>query len=160
MQRGAYHDPSAGRESLGAFWADGSRAVAGYRSGPQIAYDEIWRLYLSPLAPMPLASITPADVEDVIRARTRAADIHKVLRAILGRAVKAGKIATNPASAVQHSRPRAARSPGRCRGKNWTRSSRRCPTATARSSSSPPTPRSGGRSSWRCAPPGATSFAT
>jgi integrase len=110
MHRGAYHDPSAGRETLGAFWGD-ERTRRGLSERTAIAYDEIWRLYLQPLAPLPLAAITPADVEDVIRGRSRAADIHKVLRAILGRAVKAGKIATNPATAVsvgarEHTEPR------------------------------------------------------
>jgi integrase len=99
IHRGAYHDPNAGRETLGAFWAD-DRTRRGLSERTAIAYDEIWRLYLIPLAPLPLASITPADVEDVIRGRSRAVDIHKVLRAILGRAVKAGKIATNPAGSV------------------------------------------------------------
>jgi integrase len=109
MHRGAYHDPNAGRETLGAFWAD-VRTRARLSERTTIAYDEVWRLYLRELADRPLASITPTDVEDVIRGRSRAADIHKVLRAILGRAAKAGKIATNPAAAVTV-RPRARTEP-------------------------------------------------
>lgn len=111
MQRGAYHDPLAGRETLGAFWtAERARARATGRLSERtlVAYDEVWRLYLRDLADRPPASITPADVEDVIRGRARAADIRKVLRAILGRAVKAGKIATNPATGVEVARVRAA----------------------------------------------------
>jgi hypothetical protein len=99
--RGAYHDPNAGRETFGAFWDD-ERATAA-RTGrlserTLIAYDEIVRLYLEPLARRPLSSNTRANVEDVLRgAATRGADVRKVVRAILGRAVKAWKIATNPA---------------------------------------------------------------
>jgi integrase len=69
-----------------------------------IAYDEIWRLYLEPLADHPLNSVSRADVEDVIASTNspwRANDVAKVLRMILGRAVKAGKIGTNPASGVE-----------------------------------------------------------
>ena len=114
MHRGAYHDPNAGRETFGAFWAT-ERATAARTSRLSertlIAYDEIVRLYLAPLSTRPLSSITRADVEDVIRGRTRALDIRKVLRAILGRAVKAGKIAANPAVGVdvqkaEHREPR------------------------------------------------------
>jgi integrase len=105
--RGAYHDPNAGRETFGDFWQRERAAAA--RTGrlsdrTLIAYDEIVRLYLSPLADHPLASVTPADVEDVLRSApsaTRAADIRKVLRAILGRAVRAGRIAANPATGVE-----------------------------------------------------------
>jgi len=50
MHRGAYHDPNAGRETLGDFW--GTVRKTAQRSGrlserTLIAYDEIWRLYLS-----------------------------------------------------------------------------------------------------------------
>ena len=109
MHRGAYHDPNAGRETFGAFWDD-ERATAA-RTGrlserTLIAYTEIVRLYLEPLARRPLSSITRADVEDVVRgAATRGADVRKVARAILGRAVKAGKIATNPAAGVDVPKP-------------------------------------------------------
>jgi integrase len=107
MHRGAYHDPSAGRETLGAFWAQ-VRANA-ERTGrlserTLIAYDEIWRLYLSPLGDHPLNAISKADVEDVVASTNspwRANDVAKVLRMILGRAVKAGKIGTNPASGIE-----------------------------------------------------------
>jgi integrase len=114
MHRGAYHDPNAGRETLGAFGSE-VRANAA-RTGrlserTLVAYDEIWRLYLAPLGDHPLNAITKADIEDVIRGRTRAPDIHKVFRAILSRAVKAGKIAANPAvgvdvQKVEHREPR------------------------------------------------------
>ena len=107
MHRGAYQDPNAGRETLGTFWAQ-VRANA-ERTGrlserTLIAYDEVWRLYLSPLADHPLNTISRADVEDVITSTNspwRANDVAKVLRMILGRAVKAGKIGTNPASGIE-----------------------------------------------------------
>jgi hypothetical protein len=107
--RGAYHDPNAGREMFGAFWEE-ERAMAA-RTGrlserTLIAYDEIVRLYLKPLARRPLSSITRADVEDVVRgAGARGPDVHKVVRAILGRAVKAGKLAANPATGVDVRKP-------------------------------------------------------
>jgi integrase len=107
MHRGAYHDPNAGRETLGAFW--GQIRSAAERTGrlserTLIAYDEVWRLYLSPLADHPLNSISRADVDDVISSTNspwRANDVAKVLRMILGRAVKAGKIGANPASGIE-----------------------------------------------------------
>jgi integrase len=104
MNRGAYHDPSAGRETLETFWQDErARAVRTGRLSERtlIAYDEIFRLYLEPFAGRPLNTITRADVEDLVRGGgSRERDVHKVFRAILGRAVKAGKIASNPASAI------------------------------------------------------------
>jgi site-specific recombinase XerC len=117
MHRGAYHDPGAGRETLGAFW----RSVRGdaERKGrlserTLIAYDELWQLYLEPLGRRPLNTITRADVEALVEAAPspwRAHDVAKVLRMILGRAVKAGKIAANPASGIdlpkiEHREPR------------------------------------------------------
>ena len=68
--RRAYHDPNAGRETLGAFWQE-VRATAS-RTGrlserTLVAYDEIWRLYLEPgLGSHPLNAISRADVEDVV----------------------------------------------------------------------------------------------
>jgi integrase len=62
-----------------------------------------FRLYLEPLAGRPLNTITRADVEDILSATPsswRAHDVAKVLRMILGRAVKAGKIGSNPASGI------------------------------------------------------------
>jgi integrase len=103
MHRGAYHDPNAGRETFGAFWtAERRRAADTGRLSERtlIAYDEIVRAYLAPMTSRPLASITRADVEDAVGGR-RGADVLKVARAILGRAVKAGKIATNPAAGVE-----------------------------------------------------------
>ena len=106
--RRAYHDPNAGRETLGAFWQEVRATFS--RTGrlserTLVAYDEIWRLYLEPgLGSHPLNAISRADVEDVVAGATsapRARDVHKVLRAILGRAVKAGKIATNPAAGIE-----------------------------------------------------------
>jgi hypothetical protein len=152
MHRGAYRDPNAGRETFGAFWngeCEGARRTGRLSERTLIAYAEIVRLYLAPLVERPLNSITRADVEDVIRGRTRASDIHKVLRAILSRAVKAGSSRRIPRSA---STLRAARTPSRERspGRSSTAWSMPCPTAIARSSSSPPTRRCGGRSLWRC----------
>jgi integrase len=70
-----------------------------------VSYDEIWRLYLEPeLGRRPLNTITRENVGDVLATApspVRERDVHKVLRMILGRAVKAGKIATNPASGVE-----------------------------------------------------------
>lgn len=114
MHRGAYHDPNAGRETFAAFWTterERARRTGRLSERTLIAYDEVVRLYLARLSDHPLSSITRADVEDIVRSRARAADIHKVLRAILGRAVKAGKIATNPAAGVdvqkvEHREPR------------------------------------------------------
>ncbi len=111
--RGAYLDPSAGRETFGAFWnAERANAVRTGRLSERtvIAYEEIVKLYLAPLLDRPLSSITRADLEDVVRGR-RAVDVHKVARAILGRAMKAGKIAMNPATGVdvvkvEHREPR------------------------------------------------------
>ncbi len=104
MHRGAYHDPNAGRETFGAFWqTERAIAVRTERLSERtlIAYDEIVRLYLAPVSLRPLNTLTRADVEDAVRTGgSRAADVHKVLRAILGRAVKAGKIAANPAVGV------------------------------------------------------------
>jgi integrase len=104
MHRGAYHDPGAGRATLGAFWQDErARAARTGRLSERtlIAYDEIFRLYLEPLARRPLNTVTRADVEDLVRAGgSRERDVHKVLRSILGRAVKAGKLASNPATGV------------------------------------------------------------
>jgi integrase len=112
MHRGAYHDPSAGRETLGAFWIaerDRARTTGRLSERTLVAYDEIWRLYLSACTTRPLNTVTRADVEDVVHAAgSRAPDVHKVLRAILGRAVKAGKIATNPATGVEVARPRTS----------------------------------------------------
>jgi hypothetical protein len=51
MHRGAYHDPSLGRETLAAYWstvpADAMRKGR-LSERTLIAYDDIWRLYLSP----------------------------------------------------------------------------------------------------------------
>lgn len=70
-----------------------------------IAYDELWRLYVEPtLGSRPLNTITRADVEALVEAAPspwRAHDAVKVLRMTLGRAAKAGKIATNPASGIE-----------------------------------------------------------
>jgi len=107
MNRGAYHDPNAGRETLGSFWMHVRREAERNRRLSErtlIAYDEIWRIYLSPLAARPLNTITRADVEDVVTATPspwRAHHALKVLRMILGRAVKAGKLAVNPATGVE-----------------------------------------------------------
>ncbi len=107
MHRGAYHDPNAGRETLGAFWEEvraAARTSGRLSERTLISYDEIWKTYLRPLEGHPLNAISRADVEDVVgsaRSAPRARDVHKVLRAILGRAVKAGKIATNPAAGVE-----------------------------------------------------------
>jgi integrase len=101
------HDPNAGRETLGAFWAQvrsSAERTGRLSERTLIAYDEVWRLYLSPLGEHPLNAITPADVGDVLATTpspARERDVHKVLRMILGRAVKAGKIATNPASGIE-----------------------------------------------------------
>jgi integrase len=104
MHRGAYHDPSLGRETLEAFWREErARAARTDRLSERtlIAYDEIYRLYIAPAGTRPLNTITRADVEDLVRAGgSRERDVHKVLRAILGRAVKAGKIASNPATGI------------------------------------------------------------
>ena len=104
--RGAYNDPNAGRETLGDHWA-GVRADA-VRTGrlserTLVSYDEIWRLYLEPLARRPLNSISRADIEDVLATApspVRARDVHKVARMILGRALRTGKIGTNAASGI------------------------------------------------------------
>jgi hypothetical protein len=61
------HDPNAGRETLGAFWAQvrsSAERTGGLSERTLIAYDEVWRLYLSPLGEHPLNAITPADVGD------------------------------------------------------------------------------------------------
>ena len=105
--RGAYHDPAAGRETLGAFWR--SVRTDAERKGrlserTLIAYDELWRLYLEPLAGRPLNTITRADVEALVVSTPspwRATDTVKVLRMILGRAVKAGRIGANPAAGIE-----------------------------------------------------------
>jgi len=116
--RGAYNDPNAGRETLEALWQ--TVRTAGQASGrlserTLFAYDDIWRLYLGPkLGRRPLNTITRSDVEELVAAIPspwRAHDTLKVLRMVLGRAVRAGKITTNPASAIElpkieHSEPR------------------------------------------------------
>jgi integrase len=108
MHRGAYHDPNAGRETLEAFWRSvrTTAAATGRLSDRTlVAYDEIWRLYLAPaLGRRPLNAITRVDVEDVIATTPsawRAHDVLKVLRMVLGRAVKSGRIASNPAAGVE-----------------------------------------------------------
>ena len=108
MHRGAYHDPDAGRETLEAFWRNvrtTAEATGRLSERTLIAYDEIWRLYLAPaFGRRPLNTITRVDVEDLVRAAPspwRAQDVVKVLRMVLGRAVRAGKIAANPASGVE-----------------------------------------------------------
>lgn len=154
MHRGAYQDPNAGRETFGVFWeAERERARRTGRLSERtlIAYDEIVRLYLSPFATRPLSSITKADTEDMIRSRTRARDIHKVLRAILSRAVKAGRSLRIPPRAWTSRRWNTANR-GRSRARNSTGWWTPCPSATERLSSSPPTPRFAGpslsRSVW------------
>jgi hypothetical protein len=65
MHRGAYHDPSAGRETLGAFWIaerDRARTTGRLSERTLVAYDEIWRLYLSACTTRPLNTVTRADV--------------------------------------------------------------------------------------------------
>jgi integrase len=77
--------------------------VALHADGSQVG--ELWRLYIDPdLGSRPLNTITRADVEAVVEAAPspwRAQDAVKVLRMTLGRATKAGKIATNPASGIE-----------------------------------------------------------
>jgi integrase len=118
--RGAYHDPSLGRETLGSFWASvrADAARKGRLSERTLAYDELWRLYIEPdLGRRPLNTITRADVDAIVQAAPspwREQDTVKVLRMILGRATKAGKIATNPASRIEltkieHHEPRTLR---------------------------------------------------
>ena len=118
MHRGAYNDPNAGRETLEAFWRTaraGAEASGRLSERTLFAYDEIWRLYISPaLGRRPLNTITRADVEDLVGTTPsawRAHDVVKVLRSVLGRAVRAGKITANPASGVElpkieHQEPR------------------------------------------------------
>lgn len=107
MNRGAYQDPNAGPETLGAFWSAWPREAERLgRPGERtlIAYDELMRLYVLPtLGGRPLSSLTRADVDDVIASTSsawRAHDVHKVFRMLLGRAVRAGKIGRNPAEGV------------------------------------------------------------
>jgi integrase len=71
-----------------------------------IAYDELWRLYISPkLKDQSLSTITRADIERVVHAAAkrsawRAHDALKVLRRLLSAAVDAEAIARNPATRV------------------------------------------------------------
>ncbi len=106
---GRYRDPRAGRASLASFWR-AWRARAGASGHPSertlISYDELWRLYIEPaLGSKRLNAITRADVEQLVasvgaKSAWRAADVLKVTRMILGRAVAAELIATNPAARV------------------------------------------------------------
>ncbi|MGH9321027.1 MAG: tyrosine-type recombinase/integrase, partial [Vicinamibacteria bacterium] len=81
--------------------------IAGRPSERTLAsYREIWRLYLEPaLGRRPLASITRADVQEVVtslaeRSAWRATDALKVLRMLLNKATDEGIIARNPAARV------------------------------------------------------------
>jgi integrase len=105
--RGTYHDPKAGRETLADFWAtwrDGAARSGKPAERTLIAYDELWRLYLLPtLGKRPLNAITTADVQELVNGIAspwRARDAHKVLRMLLGQAVRRGKIGRNPAGGV------------------------------------------------------------
>jgi len=67
-----------------------------------------------PIGDQPLNTISRADVEDVVSSTSsawRANDVAKVLRIILGRAVKAGKIATEPGGRDRAAEDRAPRTP-------------------------------------------------
>lgn len=108
MHRGAYHDPNAGRETLAAFWTTvraSAQTTGRLSERTLIAYDDIWRSFLEPaLGARPMNTITRDDVDVLVDAAPspwRAHDILKVLRMILGRAVKAGKIAVNPAAGIE-----------------------------------------------------------
>jgi integrase len=92
--------------ALGSFWSQVRRdAVRTGRLSERtlIAYDEIVNRYLFRFLNAPMNTITRADVEYAVKATPsawRAHDVLKVLRMILGRAVKAGKITMYPASGV------------------------------------------------------------
>ena len=123
--RGAYNDPNAGRETLEAFWRSvrsSGEATGRLSERTLIAYDDIWRLYLSPkLGRRPLNTITRSDVEDLVAAIPspwRAHDTLKVLRMALGRAVRAGR--SRPIPRRRSSCPRSnATSRGHYPPRSW-----------------------------------------
>lgn len=107
--RGVWLDPALGRETLSSFWARWlERSLAAGRPAERTlaSYRELWRIYLEPsLGSRPLATITRADVQDVVtslaeRSAWRATDVLKVLRMLLNKATDEGIIARNPAARV------------------------------------------------------------
>ncbi len=109
MQRGGWIAPERGRETFDAFWTrwrERAEATGKPAERTLIAYDELWRLYVQPaLGRRPLASISRADVEDLVarageRSPWRATDVLKVTRMLLNRALAEERIVRNPAARV------------------------------------------------------------
>ncbi len=107
--RGAWIDPSLGREPLEEFWGRWrSRAEELGRPSERtlLAYDELWRLYIKPMVGhSPLNAITRSDVREVVETAGRVSayrgqDALKVLRMILNRALDEELILRSPAAGV------------------------------------------------------------
>jgi integrase len=102
-------DPSRGRERLGCFyrrWLEQAREAGKPSERTLIHYSELWKLYVEPaLGLRSLASITRADVRSLVETAGdvspwRAADVLKLLRMLLNRAVDDELIGRNPASRI------------------------------------------------------------
>jgi integrase len=116
--RGEWTDPDAGRESLGSFferWRADADAVGEPAPSTLAKYDGIWRLYIEPrLGGVALAAITRDNVRTLVDAARRkgsawqAAEVLKLVRMLLNRALDAEAIGRNPAARV--ATPKAQRS--------------------------------------------------
>jgi integrase len=105
--RGEWIPPELGEETLDSYygrWKDRALAVGKPSERTLIAYDQVWRQYVSgALGPRALGSITRADAQavvDLAASPWRALDVRKVLSKIVGEAVKDDLIARNPAAAL------------------------------------------------------------
>lgn len=106
-ERGVFHDPRAGRQSLEAFWNDW-RKTAMLEPSTLALYDGTWAKYVAPrFGGVSLNRITRADVEDLLHdvydssgSAWAAATVRRLLRMLLGRAVRRDKILRNVAAEV------------------------------------------------------------
>ena len=110
VDRGEWHDPDLGRQSLEEFWAEWRAEAEGdgdHAERTLLGYDELMRLYvLKKLGGRRLISIEREEVELVVEgadrvSEWRAADTLKVLRMLLNVAVDRGLIPRNPAARVK-----------------------------------------------------------
>jgi len=106
-ERGIFHDPRAGRQPLRAFWKEW-RAGARLEPSTLELYDRTWKTYIEPrFGDVALNRIERAAVEDLLvdvydtsGSAWQAQTVRRLLRMLLGRAVRRDKLARNVAAEV------------------------------------------------------------